>query len=95
MAIQLILPGLTLPAAAASSATAPRANLWRYPHLDTETLCAHACALGAAGEALVDSISAALRADPAAGPAGPRRRPARPLRRAPAAAAGQGHVLAP
>ena len=56
MAIQLILPGLSLPAATGPSATTTRSDLWHYPHLDTETLCAHACALGAAGEALVDSL---------------------------------------
>lgn len=56
MAIQLPLSGLVLPVPVLPSSHPDRADLWDWPDVDAATLCAQACLLGAAGEALVDSV---------------------------------------
>lgn len=54
MAIQLTLTGLALPAPPAALETAR--DLWSYPDVPGATICDNACLIGAAGEALCDSL---------------------------------------
>lgn len=56
MAIQLLLPGLVLPAPDMADLPPALPDLWGWPDVGAATLSAQACLLGAAGEALVDSL---------------------------------------